>query len=74
MLKSSLLDLYTDYLIAGFSQITATGFSLVLNNQVTHDMATQLLSSGYVSSQLLWCTVRPMCEEIEDENGSAGYR
>lgn len=32
-------------------------------------MATQLLSSGYVSSQLLWCTVRPMCEEIEDENG-----
>ena len=69
MLKSSLLDLYTDYLIAGFSQTTAKGFSLVLNNQVTHDMATQLLSSGYVSSQLLWCTVRPMCEEIEDENG-----
>jgi len=27
MLKSLLLDLYTDYLIAGFSQTTATGFS-----------------------------------------------
>ena len=69
MAKSSLLDLYTDYLIAGFSQTTATGFSLVLNNQVTHDMATQLLSSGYISSQRLWSMVKPMCTEIEDENG-----
>lgn len=69
MAKSSLLDLYTDYLIAGFSQTTATGFSLVLNNQVTHDMATQLLSSGYISSQRLWSIVKPMCTEIEDENG-----
>ena len=39
MAKSSILDLYTDYLIAGFSQNTATGFSSVLNNLVSHDMA-----------------------------------
>src|SRR5665213_1120152 len=69
MLKSSLLDLYTDYLIAGFSQATATGFSSVLNHEITPDMATQLLSSGYISSQRLWSMVKPMCEEIEDENG-----
>ena len=69
MLKSSLLDLYTDYLIAGFSQATATGFSSVLDHQITHDMATQLLSSGYISSRRLWGMVKPMCEEIEDENG-----
>ena len=70
MTKSTLLDLYTDYLIVGFSQTTATGFSSVLNNQVTHDMATQLVSSGYISSQRLWSIVKPMCEEIEDENGA----
>lgn len=69
MLKSSLLDLYTDYLIAGFSQATATGLSSVLDNAITHDMVTQLLSSGYISSGRLWSMVRPMCEEIEDENG-----
>ena len=69
MLKSSLLDLYTDYLIAVFGQATATGFSSVLNNQITHDMTTQLLSSGYISSRRLWSMARPMCEEIEDENG-----
>ena len=69
MLKSSLLDLYTDYLIAGCSQATATGFSAVLDSQVTHDMATQLLSSGYINSRRLWSMVKPMCEEIEDENG-----
>ena len=69
ILKSSLLDLYTDYLIAGVSQTTATGFSLVLNNQITHDMVTRLLSSGFISSQRLWSMAKSMCEEIEDENG-----
>ena len=44
MLKSTLLY-YTDYLVAGVGQATATGFSSVLGNHVTHDMATQLLSS-----------------------------
>ena len=67
--KSLILDLYTDYLIAGVGQTTATGFSLVLNNQITHDMVTRLLSSGFISSQRLWSMVKPMCEEIEDENG-----
>lgn len=63
-----LLDLYTDYLIAGVGQTTATGFSSVLNNHVSHDMATRLLNSGYISSRRLWGMVKPMCEEIEDEN------
>lgn len=51
--KSMLLDLYTDYLISGFGQTTATGFADVLDNQVSHDMATQLLSNGYISSRRL---------------------
>lgn len=67
--KSGLLDLYTDYLISGFEQTTATGFSQVLDNAVTHDKVTQLLSRGYISSRRLWSMVRPMCQEIEDENG-----
>lgn len=69
MSKSAILDLYTDYLIAGVGQTTATGFSAVLNNQVTHDMATQLLTSGYISSRRLWGMTKAMCQEIEDENG-----
>ncbi len=67
--KPCLLDLYTDYLVAGFSKITATGFSSVLDNQVSHDQVTRLLNSGYISSKRLWSMVRPMCEEIADENG-----
>jgi hypothetical protein len=66
--KSLLLDLYTDYLIAGFGSTTATGFSLVMDNRVSHDMITRLLSSGFVSSRRLWSMVKPMCEEIEDDN------
>lgn len=67
--KPLILDLYTDYLIAGVNQTTATGFSLVLNNEISHDMVTRLLSSGFISSQRLWSMVKPICEEIEDENG-----
>jgi len=67
--KSTLLDLYPDYLIADVGQKTATGFSSVLNSQVSHDMITRLLTSGYVSSCRLWIMVKPMCGEIEDENG-----
>jgi hypothetical protein len=67
--KSTMLDLYTDYLIAGFDKATATGMAAVLGYQVSHDMVTRLLESGYISSRRLWSMVKPMCQEIEDENG-----
>lgn len=66
--KDILLDLYTDYLISSCGLATATSMSAVLDNQVSHDSVTRLLSSGYISSHRLWSEVRPMCEEIEQDD------
>jgi hypothetical protein len=63
-----LLDLYSDYLISSCGLATATGMSAALDNRITHDKVTDLLSSGYISSQRLWLEVRPMCEEIEQDD------
>jgi hypothetical protein len=63
-----LLDLYTDYLIVSCGLATSTGMSAALDNQVTHDRVTDLLNSGYISSRRLWAEVKPMCEEIEQDD------
>lgn len=63
-----LLDLYTDYLIASCGAATATGMSAALDNQITHDRITDLLNSGYISSRGLWAEVKPMCQEIEQDD------
>ncbi len=63
-----MLDLYTDYLISSCGLATATGMSAALDNRITHDRVTDLLNSGYISSQRLWSEVKPMCEEIEQDD------
>ncbi len=62
--KCDLLDLYLDYLKSCCELATSTGMSAALDNQISHDKVTDLLSSGYISLQRLWAKVRPMCEEI----------
>ncbi|MFI5140383.1 MAG: transposase [Sphingobacteriales bacterium] len=66
---NNLMELYTDYLIACPGQITATGLSNMLDNDLSHDMITRLLSSGEINSKTLWQYVKPMCEEISDPEG-----
>jgi hypothetical protein len=67
--KSGLLDLYTDYLLSVSGLAPTKNLSLILDEQITHDAFTQLLSSGYISSQRLWSITKPMCQEIESEEG-----
>jgi hypothetical protein len=38
--------------------------SALLDNQISHDKITRLLSSGYINSKLLWYMAKPICEEI----------
>jgi len=59
-----LLDLYTDYLLSSCGAATATGMSAALDNRISHDIVTDLLSSDYICSRRLWATVKPMCAEI----------
>ncbi len=68
MINEHLLDLYTDYLIVCPKQTTATGLSALLNEQITHDQVTRMLSGGGIDSKQLWKQVKPMCQEMSSDD------
>jgi len=66
---NNLIDLYTDYLIVKPGLTTATGLSAMVDNKVSHDKITRLLTSGVINSVALWKMVKPMCHEISSSDG-----
>lgn len=55
-MEKSMLDLYTDYLIASFGPTTATGLSRLLDGQISHDQVTRFLSDRLKTSADLMAT------------------
>src|SRR5215210_8034485 len=68
-MSDKLLDLYTDYLISSFGQVTATGLSRLLDGEVSHDQVTRFLSSEPKRSADLWRIAKPLVRSIESETG-----
>jgi len=64
-----LTDYYTDFLAVCPGQATATFMSEVLEGAVSHDQITRLLSSGKLDSAALWKMVKPICHELQSNNG-----
>lgn len=62
-------DLYIDYLISSFSEVTATDFSAVLDGAVSHDKITRMLSKPAQTSKDLWKRVKPLVRQIESDEG-----
>jgi hypothetical protein len=52
------MDLYTDYLLSSFGQVTATGLSNLLGGSISHDKITRMLSGKEYSSKELWQEVK----------------
>lgn len=69
MSVNNLIDLYTDYLLSSTTQTTATGFSKMVNSELSHDKITRMLSLGEINSKRLWKMTKPMCQEIQGEEG-----
>ncbi len=44
-MKKALVELYSDYLLSSFGQVTATGMSALLDGAYSHDQVTRLLSN-----------------------------
>jgi len=65
---STLLDLYTDYLIVSQGYTTSTQMSGLLDNKISHDQITRFLASGVMNSRRLWLEVKPMCSEIATDD------
>jgi hypothetical protein len=68
-MSDKLLDLYTDYLISSFGQVTATGLARLLNGEVSHDQITRFLSSEPKRSADLWRIAKPLVRQIESDSG-----
>jgi hypothetical protein len=68
-MEKSMLDLYTDYLIASFGPTTATGLSRLLDGQVSHDQVTRFLSERVKTSADLWRIVKPLFRQVESPDG-----
>lgn len=64
-----LLELYSDYIISSFGQITATGLSRALSGTISHDKITRFLSKKDLDSKQLWKLVKPLVREQEQEYG-----
>ncbi|MDQ3633144.1 MAG: transposase [Acidobacteriota bacterium] len=64
-----MLDIYSDYLLASFSQTSATGLSRLMNGEISHDQVTRFLSSEMKTSKDLWQLVKPYQRKIQSETG-----
>lgn len=68
-MNKQLLETYSDYLISSFSYTTATGLSLLVEGEISHDKVTRFLRSEDFSSMELWKIIKPKVREIESEEG-----
>jgi hypothetical protein len=68
-MQDKLLDLYTDYLISSFGQVTATGLARLLDGQVSHDQVTRFLAAEPKRSADLWRIAKPLVRQIEADSG-----
>jgi hypothetical protein len=64
-----MLDLYSDYLLASFSQTSATGLSNLMNGEISHDQVTRFLSQEKKTSKDLWFIVKPFQRKINSSEG-----
>ena len=68
-MDTSMLDLYTDYLISSFGPATATGLSQLVDGEVSHDQVTRFLASSLKTSADLWRIVKPMIRQLQSPEG-----
>lgn len=64
-----LLDIYTDYLICQNHCATATGLSLLLDKEISHDKITRFLNKKAFDSKDLWEYVKPQICCYEQAQG-----
>src|SRR5665811_292276 len=61
-------DLYTDYLLSSFGQVTSTGLSSVLDGSVSHDRITRHLSGGDFGGKELWLSVKAFAKKYRTDD------
>jgi len=63
------IDLFSDYILASTGLVTCTGISQMLNNTISHDIFTNLLSEDEFTQKDFWEYSKVIVRQIEDESG-----
>ncbi|MBE8168616.1 MAG: IS701 family transposase, partial [Shewanella sp.] len=63
-----IVELYSDYLLSSFGQVTTTGMSALLDGAYSHDQVTRLLSTNDFDSKTLWCMVKSTVRQVETDD------
>ena len=68
-MDTSLLDLYSDYLLSSFGHTPATRLSNILGGAISHDRITRFLSEDIPKSKNLWPIVKPHVRQVQSPDG-----
>ena len=68
-MNKAIFDLYSDYLLSSFGQVTATGLSSLLEGDLSHDQVTRTLAGEKLTSRTWWQLVKPFVRQIERSDG-----
>jgi hypothetical protein len=58
MRNSTLVDLYSDYLLSGFGLSTSTGMSKMLDNAYSHDQISRFMSQPDMTQKEYWKSIK----------------
>ena len=72
-MEKDILDLYSDYLLYGNGQITATGLSEILKGDISHDKITRFLTTELFDERTLWKKVKKIVRAFEGEDACLIY-
>ena len=65
----AILDLYTDYLVSSFSQVTSTGLSKLLDEQLSHDRISRMLGNRLFTQKEYWQAIKPIVRRTQTPRG-----
>lgn len=68
-MNKAIFDLYSDYLLSSFGQVTATGLSRLLEGDLSHDQVTRTLAGEKLTSKSWWRMVKRFVRQIERPDG-----
>ena len=68
MKNPQILDIYSDFLIASFSLVTATGLSKMLDNGYSHDQISRFLAQRKFTQKDFWKSVKKIIRMVERED------
>lgn len=68
MKNPQILDIYSDFLLASFTMVTAAGLSRMLDNGYSHDQISRFLAQSKFTQKDFWGMVKKLIRKIESED------